>query len=114
MSPAPKITDTQTLYTVIGDMSAKVNDLHENQGIIFDRLRGTELAQKLQEERCKAIQEAKAVKEAADEKAKSRGKAIADAVLIFVLVTAIGLVGGACYQLWQAHIKATTEIVNPK
>ena len=114
MSPAPKITDTQTLYTVVGEMSALVKDMHENQAEIFGRLNKDEMDIALQEEHCKAIQEAKAVKEAADEKAKSRSKTITDALLIFILVSAIGIVAGSCYELWTAHIKASPETVNPK
>jgi hypothetical protein len=95
MSPAPKITDTQSLYATVGEIHGKVESLVAGQEALFTLARKNE-------------------QEIADEKAKSRSKAIVDSLLIFVLVTAIGLVGGACYQLWQAHIKATTEIVNPK
>jgi hypothetical protein len=114
MSPAPKITDTQSLYATVGEIHGKVESLVAGQEALFTLARKNEQEIAVHKEYCAGVQEAKAVKEVADEKAKSRSKAIVDSLLIFVLVTAIGLVGGACYQLWQAHIKATTEIVNPK
>lgn len=114
MSPAPKITDTQDLYTVIGNMAAKVDDMHENQAEIFGRLNKNEMDIALQEEHCKAVQEAKAVKEAVDEKAKSRSKTITDAVLIFVIISALGGLAGACYTVWNHANSAPPEIVSPK
>jgi cell division GTPase FtsZ len=94
-------------------MAAKVDDMHENQAEIFGRLNKNEMDIALQEEHCKAVQKAKAVKEAADEKTQSRRKAITDAVLIFVIIATLGGITGAFYEVYTRVI-FPKEIVNPK
>lgn len=114
MGKKPDIRDTQSLYTAIGDMSAKVDDLWQSKEEIFGRLRQNEEAIAVHKEFCDGVQQAKAVKEVADEKVQSRRKAIVDSVLIFVIVAALGGLAGACITVWNHAKAAPHEIVNPK
>jgi hypothetical protein len=94
-------------------MAAKVDDMHENQAEIFGRLNKNEMDIALQEERCKGIQEAKAVKEAVDEKAQSRRKTFTDTILTALIIATLLTFSGACYTVW-AHVVSPKKIVNPK
>lgn len=90
MTPAPKIRDTQDLYTVVSVMSAKVDDLHINQPEIFKRLNATEKDVATHREFCKGVQNAKA----------ERSK-IVTAILATLISAAVLACAGAGFAMYR-------------
>jgi hypothetical protein len=113
MSPAPKITDTQSLYSTVGEIHGKVETLVAGQEALFTLARENQQGLAVHKEYCDGVQSAKTVKEAADEKAQSRRKAFTDTILTALIIATVLTLGGACYTVW-AHVVSPKEIVNPK
>ena len=103
MTPAPKIRDTQDLYTVVGNMAAKVDNLHESQPEIFRRLNAAEKDVATHKEFCRGVQNAK----------KERSKVVT-AILATLISAAILACAGAGIAMYRHVSEPVTAVTVTK